>query len=76
MSRKKAVAKKRRLKMLQWAAGTFDFVGAAASALVIIVVFALLVNMLTWLRQDVVQSFAGIRNSLGEAIVQPIDPTK
>ena len=66
ISRKKQRERRIRLRV---AASLMDFLGVVASALLMILLVALLINLLTWLKDDMIQSFAALQKSVTEAIL-------
>jgi len=66
--KKEERAMERRMK-IQAFSGVMDFLGVVASALLMILLVALLINLLTWLKDDMIQSFAALQKSVTEAIL-------
>ena len=51
------------------AAGVMDFLGVALNAVLILILLVVLTSLLTWLKQDLTESFSGITQNINEAVV-------
>lgn len=51
------------------AAGIMDVFGVAAACVAIVVLMLMMSSLYTWLRQDLVTTFAGISENITEAVI-------
>ena len=66
--RKQEEKMERRMK-IQALSGMLDFLGVIASAMLMILLVGLLIHLISWLSEDLIGSFAALKESVTKAIL-------